>query len=253
MFDIRIANILTTSEEVKHPVQIPDPSSTQSQKFMQMMALRQAEQKQAEQEAEAASRAQAAAAQRRRQQASATTPPPARPTQPQKPTQQKQQSQQVKRELHRERNAANKKGESSTKAGNTEDEVNDNVGSSREYYEKGNGNGDTQHQHEQEKDSENKGESDPQGTQSSAVNNGELDCDALAEEILPKSADNGIFEVLMPNGQTMGVVVNTHPNGTSLLLSPSDEKLAEKLKLQRTELEALLGRRMNRNVEINIL
>lgn len=81
----------------------------------------------------------------------------------------------------------------------------------------------------------------------------DLDCSALADSLLPMTSEDGIFEVLMPNGQTMGVAVSTQPTQMRLLLSPSDEKLAERLRRRKMELEGALGRRMNKYVDITVL
>ncbi|HJV73238.1 MAG TPA: hypothetical protein VJ654_03375 [Noviherbaspirillum sp.] len=83
--------------------------------------------------------------------------------------------------------------------------------------------------------------------------NHEFDCNALADSLLPMTAEDGIFEVLMPNGQTLGVAVSNQSTQVRLLLSPSDEKLAERLRRRKMELEGALGRRMNKYVDITVL
>lgn len=79
------------------------------------------------------------------------------------------------------------------------------------------------------------------------------DTEALLDELLSIGQDDGIFEVILPNGQTLGIAVQNHGAGTRLLLSAADDKLSMRLKKQRTELEDALERRMERSVSIAVL
>ncbi|MFC7518731.1 hypothetical protein ACFQUU_27340 [Herbaspirillum sp. GCM10030257] len=81
----------------------------------------------------------------------------------------------------------------------------------------------------------------------------DLDCGTLADELLPMTADDGIFEILMPNGGTLGVAVSIQSAQVRLLLSPSDPKLGERLRRKKMELEGVLGRRMEKDVDITVL
>jgi hypothetical protein len=82
---------------------------------------------------------------------------------------------------------------------------------------------------------------------------GELDCALLADELTAQSAEEGIFEVMMPDGKTLGVVVRLDDKRAQFLLSPSDEELAERLRQGKMELEGHLGRRINKDVDISVL
>ncbi|MFC5474013.1 hypothetical protein [Paraherbaspirillum soli] len=80
-----------------------------------------------------------------------------------------------------------------------------------------------------------------------------LELDTLADAILPMAGEHGIFELILGNGDSLGVVVNRMPNKTSLLLSPSSAALGEQLKRGRMELEGRLARRMGRDLDLTIL
>lgn len=86
-----------------------------------------------------------------------------------------------------------------------------------------------------------------------AAADGALDLQNLQEDLLPMTGDNGIFEVSLPGGETMGVVVNAQPALVSFLLSPSTEKMRMQLLPQKMELEGHLERRIHRNVKITVL
>lgn len=80
-----------------------------------------------------------------------------------------------------------------------------------------------------------------------------LDMDSLADELLAKAADNGIFEVTLPNGQKLGVVVNAQSNLVRFHLSAADEKLGDRLRRRQMELQGRLERRIHKNVDITVL
>lgn len=80
-----------------------------------------------------------------------------------------------------------------------------------------------------------------------------FDTSALAEDLAPLAGENGIFEVLLPCGSKLGVVVNTHPAGVRFLLSSSNLALGRELRRQQMELEGRLERRIGRNVALTVL
>lgn len=95
----------------------------------------------------------------------------------------------------------------------------------------------------------------PAGTDASASVTGAL---AAAEDFslsdeLAQMTDSGIFEVLLPGGESLGVAVDVRAAGIGFLLSPSGDKLRTRLQMQQTELEDVLKRRMGRSVKIAIL
>lgn len=79
-----------------------------------------------------------------------------------------------------------------------------------------------------------------------------LDIDAIVD-VLPKDKSSGIFEILMPNGDQLGVVISEQTSGLAYLLSPSSEKLEKQLRQHKMELETRLGRLTHRNVNITVL
>jgi hypothetical protein len=87
----------------------------------------------------------------------------------------------------------------------------------------------------------------------SAAADASLDLDALADQIAPEGVDDGIFEVTMPDGQKMGVVVNLQGGEARFHLNPADRQLGEKLRRRQMELEGRLERRMHRKVQVTVL
>jgi hypothetical protein len=92
-----------------------------------------------------------------------------------------------------------------------------------------------------------------EGNDLAGAGEGSLDPEALAEELLPHTGDDGIFEVTLPNGKKMGVAVNIQPGAVRFHLSTSDEKLGERLRQRKMELQGHLERRIQRNVDITVL
>lgn len=77
--------------------------------------------------------------------------------------------------------------------------------------------------------------------------------DELADAMLPLAGEHGIFELILGNGDSLGVVVNRMPDKTSLLLSPSSAALGGQLKRGRMELERGLAQRIGRDVLLTVL
>jgi hypothetical protein len=71
--------------------------------------------------------------------------------------------------------------------------------------------------------------------------------------LLPAGADDGVFEVIMPNSAKVGVAVSDLPAGVSYLLMPEDDQLASRLRGHEMELEGYLRRRIRRNVRVAVL
>lgn len=80
----------------------------------------------------------------------------------------------------------------------------------------------------------------------------QLDCAALAS-VLPTGENDGVFDVVLPSGDRLGVVVSGRPSSLSYLLSPSSEKLSSRLRRRRMELEERLEQLTHRNVNITVL
>lgn len=79
-----------------------------------------------------------------------------------------------------------------------------------------------------------------------------MDTEALLE-LLPISGDSGIFEVLLPDGERIGVVTDVRDSLASFLLTTSSDKLRSQLQRKRLELERGLVRRMRRQVRLAVL
>ncbi|MET3133330.1 hypothetical protein AAKU55_003620 [Oxalobacteraceae bacterium GrIS 1.11] len=80
-----------------------------------------------------------------------------------------------------------------------------------------------------------------------------LDDEQLEAGLHGLHEQQGIFELLLPDGQSIAVVVNNSPSKLSFLLSASDRALGQRLQEKKMELEQRLQRRIARNVEIAVL
>ncbi|WP_170304393.1 hypothetical protein, partial [Duganella radicis] len=96
------------------------------------------------------------------------------------------------------------------------------------------------------------GRAAPNAARQAAAADAGLDCAELAQ-LLPAGGNDGIFDVVLPNGERMGVVVNGQATALSYLLSPASEQLAGRLRRQRMELEGRMERLTQRNVNITVL
>ena len=81
---------------------------------------------------------------------------------------------------------------------------------------------------------------------------GELDC-AMLLDLLPADGEGGIFELLLPDGERLGVVADMTPRLGSFLLTPSSERLRQRLNQRKMELEKGLAQRIGRHVRLTVL
>lgn len=81
---------------------------------------------------------------------------------------------------------------------------------------------------------------------------GDIECEMLMD-LLPGRAGSGIFELLLPSGDTLAVVADVGDRQACFLLTPSSERLRAVLNRQRTELEGGLTQRMNKYVRLTVL
>jgi hypothetical protein len=79
-----------------------------------------------------------------------------------------------------------------------------------------------------------------------------LDTTALAR-LLPPGDNDGIFDVILPTGEQLGVVVSGRSSSLSYLLSPSTDKFTSRLRRHKMELEERLEQLTHRNVNITVL
>lgn len=105
----------------------------------------------------------------------------------------------------------------------------------------------------QSREDENLSTSFPTGTTTSVTEVlGATEEFSLYDELASKT-DSGIFEVLLPDGESLGVAVDVRAAGIGFLLSPASDKLRTRLQNQQMELEDVLKRHMGRSVKIAIL
>jgi len=75
----------------------------------------------------------------------------------------------------------------------------------------------------------------------------------LADDLALLGADPGIFEVMLPDGDTLGVSVEHRQQSVMFLLSASNDALSRKLKRQSVELQSQLAQRMETEVSLVVL
>ncbi|EGF33477.1 hypothetical protein IMCC9480_3914 [Oxalobacteraceae bacterium IMCC9480] len=81
----------------------------------------------------------------------------------------------------------------------------------------------------------------------------QFDADMLAGQLAPLSANDGLFEVLLPNGKKLSVAMTTTANRLRILLSSDAEDLNAQLKRKKKELEQCIARRTGKDVVLSVL
>ena len=80
-----------------------------------------------------------------------------------------------------------------------------------------------------------------------------FDQTGLIDELAPLAENDGLFEVLLPDGETVSVAVTTSSARVRFLLSTTSAGLGAQLRRRRMELEQHLGRRIGRDVALAVL
>ncbi|NHZ32683.1 hypothetical protein [Massilia rubra] len=75
----------------------------------------------------------------------------------------------------------------------------------------------------------------------------------VEEALLGLRQQQGIFELLLPGGQTLGVVVQPVAGGVHFMLSAGGGVLEQRLRQNKMELERRLQQRMQKDVRIAVL
>lgn len=83
--------------------------------------------------------------------------------------------------------------------------------------------------------------------------NAEFDMMALCDRLAPLAGDTGIFEVIMPSGARLGVVVDKAGSSVRFLISAANAGFGQQLRRRRMELEDRLERRIGRSVTLAVL
>jgi hypothetical protein len=97
------------------------------------------------------------------------------------------------------------------------------------------------------------GSSSAAAVQSAMVASAGLDISILVDELAPMCANDGVFELILPDGECLGVAVSEGSSHVGLLLSPRSSKLAERLRKRQRELKEGLEQRIGRDVTITVL
>jgi hypothetical protein len=80
-----------------------------------------------------------------------------------------------------------------------------------------------------------------------------FDMMALCDRLVPLAGDAGIFEVIMPSGARLGVVVDKAGSSVRFLISAANAGFGQQLRRRRMELEDRLERRIGRSVTLAVL
>jgi hypothetical protein len=86
-----------------------------------------------------------------------------------------------------------------------------------------------------------------------AADSGTLEMGMLADRLAPLTGTSGIFEVIMPDGQQIGVAVDAQPDSVRLHLSWNNDKSAERMRRRQMELQGSLERRIRKKVDVTVL
>ena len=81
----------------------------------------------------------------------------------------------------------------------------------------------------------------------------ELATEALAEQLAQRSNDDGMFEILQSDGDTLSVAITQSAGRVSLLLGTSSVVKSAQLLRSKMELEQRLGRRIGKDVVVAVL
>ncbi|MGI4847268.1 MAG: hypothetical protein ACRYGK_03900, partial [Janthinobacterium lividum] len=111
---------------------------------------------------------------------------------------------------------------------------------------------DSQSQQEQGSTEEHQEEKDDAPSAGKTRSAAEMEMQEMAS-CLPMGNCNGIFDVTMPDGETLGVVVDSNAKRTTYMLTPGSPKGASNLIKNQKELNACLERRIGRDVQLIIL
>lgn len=76
---------------------------------------------------------------------------------------------------------------------------------------------------------------------------------SMMDELAGRASGDGVFELIFPNGDTMGVAVSSQSTGTHFLLTPSSASLRELLQGRKKELVSQLEQRMQDSVSVVVL
>ena len=79
-----------------------------------------------------------------------------------------------------------------------------------------------------------------------------FDTEALLD-LLPVQAQSGVFEVMLPGGETLAVLTDLRESLASFLLAAGSDRLRQTLLGKRLELEKGLARRMGGSVRLAVL
>lgn len=81
----------------------------------------------------------------------------------------------------------------------------------------------------------------------------ELATEALVEQLAERSSDDGMFEVLQPDGNVLSVAITQLAGRVAMLLNTSSVAMNTQLRRSKMELEQRLGRRIGKDVVVTVL
>lgn len=80
-----------------------------------------------------------------------------------------------------------------------------------------------------------------------------FDAESLIDNLASMSANSNMFEVVMPGGAALGIVVHEHARHIDFLMSTSDRELEKQLKRQKSVIQHRLGSRLGKEIGIEML
>jgi hypothetical protein len=86
-----------------------------------------------------------------------------------------------------------------------------------------------------------------------AADGATLEAGLLADRIAPLTGASGIFEVILPDGQQVGVAVDARPDSVRVHLSWENDKSAARARRCKMELQGRLERRIRKKVDVTVL
>ncbi|GAA4016731.1 hypothetical protein [Actimicrobium antarcticum] len=82
---------------------------------------------------------------------------------------------------------------------------------------------------------------------------GDVDASFLVDQLAPLTANDGMFEVLIPSGAKLSIALKASANRVQILIGSDSASLGDQLKRKKMELEQRLGRRIGKDVVLAVL
>ena len=116
-------------------------------------------------------------------------------------------------------------------------------------------------QHQQQEHTASQGDEEEESGKNSAtmafepvaLSDLDFDLDELALDVAPLAGESGAFELMLPAGRSLSIVVERKTAGTEFMIVANDPTLTEHLRSHLSELQRHLEQRMGRATKITVL